>query len=190
MNSQPTFLFLTYFNAMDYDHIYQKDVHEITLNRVKLSLFPILSILNLSLNETLLTTCSIWDKPGWLNWFWQFLCESLSSFNPKRFYYSYAWSLSLCEGRTFFCMGLISTKLCRFLLMFSIRFYLTAIWLPHGQLWAIIEETASFTMLITAFYIFDSRVTGEPLKRGWAPKPSRAPSGVWAGNLPILIATP
>ena len=38
MNSQPTFLFLTYFNAMDYDHIYQKDVHEITLNRVKLSL--------------------------------------------------------------------------------------------------------------------------------------------------------
>ena len=25
------------------------------------------------------------DKPGWLNWFWQFLCERLSSFNPKGF---------------------------------------------------------------------------------------------------------
>ena len=26
---------------------------------------------------------AVWDKPGWLNWFWQFLCERLSSFNPK-----------------------------------------------------------------------------------------------------------
>ena len=36
-------------------------------------------------------------------------------FNPKRFYYSYAWSCSLCERRTSFCTGLISRKLCRFL---------------------------------------------------------------------------
>ena len=28
---------------------------------------------------------AVWDKPGWLNWFWQFLCERLSSFNPKGF---------------------------------------------------------------------------------------------------------
>ena len=27
-------------------------------------------------------SCSPWDKPGW-PWFWQFLCERLSSFNPK-----------------------------------------------------------------------------------------------------------
>ena len=33
------------------------------------------------------------------------------------FYYSYAWSCSLCEGRTSFCTGLISRKLSRFLLM-------------------------------------------------------------------------
>ena len=61
------------------------------------------------------------DKPGLLSWFWQFLCQVLSSFNPKGFYYiySYAWSCRLCEGRTSFCMGLISRKLCRFLLMFS-----------------------------------------------------------------------
>ena len=45
-------------------------------------------------------------------------CEKLSSFNPKGYQYSYAWSHSLCEGRASFCKGLISRKLCRFLLMF------------------------------------------------------------------------
>ena len=53
---------------------------------------------------------------------WQFLCERLSSFNPKRFYNSYAWSCSLCERRTSSCMGLILRKLCRFLLMFLTGF--------------------------------------------------------------------
>ena len=61
----------------------------------------------------------MWGKLGWLNWFWQFLCEVLSSFNPKWFYYSHAWSCSLCERRTYFCMGLISRKL---LLMFLTSF--------------------------------------------------------------------
>ena len=32
----------------------------------------------------------MWDKPGRLNWFWRSPCEGLSSFNPKRFYYSCA----------------------------------------------------------------------------------------------------
>ena len=31
--------------------------------------------------------CFLWDKPGWLNWFWQFLCEEPSSFNSKGFCY-------------------------------------------------------------------------------------------------------
>ena len=62
-------------------------------------------------------SCSMWDKLGWLNWFWQFLFERLSSFNPKRFCYSYAWS-----WRTSFCTGLISRKLCGSLLMFSTSF--------------------------------------------------------------------
>ena len=62
------------------------------------------------------------DKPGWPKWFWQFLCEGLSSFNSKGFYYLYALSCSLCEERTSFFTGLISTKLCRFLLMFSTSF--------------------------------------------------------------------
>ena len=56
-------------------------------------------------------SCSVWEKPGGLNWFWQFLCESLSSFNLKGFWYSYARSGSLCERRTSFCSGLISRKL-------------------------------------------------------------------------------
>ena len=29
----------------------------------------------------------------------------------RRFYYSYAWSCSLCERRTYFCTGLIPRKL-------------------------------------------------------------------------------
>ena len=60
----------------------------------------------------------MWVKLGWLNWFWQFLCKRLSSFSLERLYYSYAWSCSLCERRTSFCMGLISRKLFRFLLFF------------------------------------------------------------------------
>ena len=113
---------------------------------------------------------SIWDKLRWLYWFWQFPCDSLSSFSTKGFYYSYASSYTLCEGRTLFawelslensadsylcfqlslphsisyffflyqspsvsslpslsfCMGLISGKLCRFLLMLSTHF------IPHS----------------------------------------------------------
>ena len=54
--------------------------------------------------------------------FQKFFCERLSSFNPNGFQYSYAWSHSLCEGRTFFCTEFISRKLCRFLLMFFTSF--------------------------------------------------------------------
>ena len=52
--------------------------------------------------ESNFLTFLLYVRPGWLNWFWQFLCEELSSFNPKGFYYSYAWSRSLCKGRTSF----------------------------------------------------------------------------------------
>ena len=51
-----------------------------------------------------------------------FLIMSLSSFNSKGFYYSLAWSCSLCERRSSFCLRLISRKLCRFLLMFPTGF--------------------------------------------------------------------
>ena len=77
-------------------------------------------IVSLSLNQTLLILFLF----GGFNWFWQFLCEGLSSFNPKGFCYSYSWSCGICEGKTSFCTRLISRKLCRFrfLLVFSAGF--------------------------------------------------------------------
>ena len=49
--------------------------------------------------------------------FGDFFVKVLSSFNPRGFCYSYTWSCSFCEGRAFFCTGLISRKICGFLLM-------------------------------------------------------------------------
>ena len=66
-------------------------------------------------------SCSMWDKLGWLNWFWTFLFEGLSSVNPKRFCYSYAWS---CEGRACFCTVLISRKLCGFFFVFDWLYFI------------------------------------------------------------------
>ena len=48
--------------------------------------------------------------------------QGLSSFNSRRFCYSYAWFCSLCERRSFFYTGFISRKCCRFLPMFLIGF--------------------------------------------------------------------
>ena len=48
----------------------------------------------------------MWNQLGWFNWFWQFLCEVLSSYNPKEFCYSYAWSCSLYEGGISFLQDL------------------------------------------------------------------------------------
>ena len=50
-------------------------------------------------------SCSMWEKLGWLNWLWQFLCKWLSSINPKRFYHSYAYSYSLYEREAFLLHG-------------------------------------------------------------------------------------
>ena len=41
--------------------------------------------------------CSMWDKFWWLNWFWQFLCEGLPSFNPKGICHSHTWFCILWE---------------------------------------------------------------------------------------------
>ena len=84
--------------------------------------------------------CSVWDKPRWLNWFKQFLCEGLSSVNPKGFSYSYTWSYILWEERTFFWVGLTSRKLCGFLLFFD--------WLYFT--WGL---TSFFPLLITLFVL-------------------------------------
>ena len=44
---------------------------------------------NLSINQTVLTFLLCVRQLGWLNWYWQFLYEGLSSFNLKGFCYSY-----------------------------------------------------------------------------------------------------
>ena len=54
------------------------------------------------MNQTLLT-------------FWQFLCGSLLSFNPKGLCYSYVWSCNLCEVGPSFWMEHMPRNLCRFL---------------------------------------------------------------------------
>ena len=77
----------------------------------------ILSNVNLSLNQILLTFW-LYVRQTWMTQ----LVLATSSFNLKGYYYSYACSGSLCEGRTSFCMELISRKLCWFLLMFLIGF--------------------------------------------------------------------
>ena len=38
----------------------------------------------------------MWEKLGWLNWFWIFHCECLYSFKLKGFCYSYSWFCSSC----------------------------------------------------------------------------------------------
>ena len=47
------------------------------------------------LDQTLLTFL-LYGRLTWMiNWFWQFLCEGLSSFNPKGFYYSHIHGLAV-----------------------------------------------------------------------------------------------
>ena len=57
-------------------------------------------------------------------YFWEvcFYGKQIINFNLKGFCYSFAWSCSLCEGRTNFYMGLMSWKLWVFLLMFLTGF--------------------------------------------------------------------
>ena len=55
---------------------------------------------------------------------------------------THAWSCSLCEIRTTFCTGLISRKLCRFLLMFSTGF---------TSLGVLLCFPLSITFIITVF---------------------------------------
>ena len=83
---------------------------------------------------------SMWDKLGWFNWFWQFLCEGLFSFNWKGFCYSYAWSFNLCEKRLPFAWDLslensadsyLSFQLA---LLHSLSYFFFLYWSPSSSL--------------------------------------------------------
>ena len=93
-------------------------------------------------------SCSMWDKLGWLNCLWQFLCEKLSSFNLKELYYLYAWPWSLCEGRTSFCTGLIPRKICRYLcfwlsLLHPVLYFFFLYWSPSSSLCTLFDFISS-----------------------------------------------
>ena len=100
-NHSPPFWIWPIFNSIKWLY-YQKDANQITLNhnspRLSLSIFKvfvqILLNVNLSLNRTLLTFL-LYVRHGWLNWFWQFLSERLSSFNVKGFCYSNMHAIQL-----------------------------------------------------------------------------------------------
>ena len=68
-------------------------------------------------------SCSMWDKLTWLNWFWQFLCKGLSFFNPKGFCWTHMHGLAVYVKEGLFLeQGLISRKICQFLLTFLTGF--------------------------------------------------------------------
>ena len=102
-------------------------------------------------------SCSMLDKLRWLNKFWQFLCERLSSFNLKRFYYSYAWSCSLYERRMSFCMGLISRNLCGFLLIFLTCFTSLRVFTSFSSINHLLHLYAWFLILFRLTYMRFSR---------------------------------
>ena len=95
-------------------------------------------------------SCSVWNKPGLLNWLWQFHYEGLSSFNPTKFYYSYAWFYSSYERRTSFCLGLISRKLCGFFMFLTSFTWLSALLL--------FPLSITFFVVIHGFYSISSNV--------------------------------
>ena len=90
------------------------------------------------LESTLLTFLLYARQLGWLNWFWQFLCEGLSSL--------YAWSCSLCERRTSLWTGFISRKLCGFFLRFRIAL-LHSVLLSFSSIDHLLPRYARFLIL-------------------------------------------
>ena len=92
----------------------------------------------------------LYVRQNWMtrNWFWQFLFAGLSSFNPKWFYYSYAWCHHLYEERTSFCIRLISKKPCGFLcfclaLLPSVSYFSFLYQSPSSSLWMVFDSVSS-----------------------------------------------
>ena len=71
---------------------YQRDVNQINLNHTTLWNFSNIQSLqsNFVEYESFLEWNSTDIKLGWFNWFWQFLCEKLFSFNLKGFMHDLA----------------------------------------------------------------------------------------------------
>ena len=46
-------------------------------------------------------SCSMWDKLGWLNWFWQFLCDGLSLIQKDSVTHVHGPAVYVKEGLSF-----------------------------------------------------------------------------------------
>ena len=46
-------------------------------------------------------SCSMWDKLGWLNWFWQFLCDGLSLIRKDSITHMHGLAVYVKEGLPF-----------------------------------------------------------------------------------------
>ena len=93
-------------------------------------------------------SCCVWDKLGWLNWFWQFLCKGLFSFNPKVFYYSYAGLLvyvkeGLPFAQDFSLENSADSYLCFWLtLLHSVSCFFFLYWSP-SSLYMVFDSNSS-----------------------------------------------
>ena len=70
------------------------------------------------------------------------------------------------------------------------HFLKTFAWLPHGHLWAIIEERLTYFILIIVFYLFLPKDHWEPCDKVGSLRLTErwAPGGDWTEKLPILVA--
>ena len=91
---------------------------------------------------------SMWDKLGCLNWFWQFLSNSLSFFNPEGFYYSYAWFAAYVKEVLPFARDLplknsADFYLCfRLALLHSVPLFFFLYWLPSSSLCSVFDSVS------------------------------------------------
>ena len=83
----------------------------------------------------------------WLNWFWRFLCERLSFFNTKVFYYSYAWKIYVKERLPFaWDLSLensMDSYLCfRFTFLHSVSYLFFLYRSPSSFLWMVFDAVS------------------------------------------------
>ena len=100
--------------------------------------------------------CSMWEQLGWLNWFWQFLCEGLFSFKPKGFYYS-CMVLQFMGRKDFLLHKANSRKL---ILMYVFKWlYLTQCLTSFSSINHVLGLYAQFLMLFHLTYMRFSQWT-------------------------------
>ena len=79
---------------------------------------------------------SLWDRLGWLNWFWQILCDRLSSYIPKEFFiHMHGLAVDVKEGLPFaWYLSLENSTDCylcfQLALLHSVSYFFFIYWSP------------------------------------------------------------